>query len=362
MGFHHKMTTQESAKSIISNQSIESNATYTCTCGISSNSSGNITKNRDAKNLMENSCSHKNNILNFKNHNRGKLVKQIFLYLLGILSFIPCGASIGWSSNYLFGHWNNSQFLHSSTSWIVASLPFSAAFTSLSLVKLFRKLGIRVLLFASTTIMSLSWTFILIESYHSSILLIGRILNGIGIATIFTIIPIYLQDLMPTKHRKRIGNVMYAATIVGVLLEYINDFYPTKNSSTILMIIISILPTIGFIFFPESPQSLVRNQNYVDARNILEQFIPNENCDEIIGKMQNWTIAEQRDDEKFAVVFRNRSWIERLIPLFGLVIFDTLLSVTVILFYLKPIVFALGELNSIFILILTLKVGVFCVN
>lgn len=109
------------------------------------------------------------------------------------------------------------------------------------------------------------------------------------------------------------------------------------------MIVISIIPTIGFSFFPESPQTLVRKQEYVYARNILQAFLSDKNEDEIISKMQNWTICEQRGDGSFAVMFKRRSWIEQLVPVFGLVIFDALLGITAIMFYLKPIVIAVGK-------------------
>lgn len=142
MGFL-KISAQESVKSIISNQSIESSATYTCTCGgCSAKSTENMTRRNDSLHNQneKNLCVHGRNIFH---SNRRKIVQQIFLCLLGLciflflwdllrndwckeeidrilnidsnfscvgsIAFIPCGASIAWSSNFLFGHWNDSQ-------------------------------------------------------------------------------------------------------------------------------------------------------------------------------------------------------------------------------------------------------------
>lgn len=84
MGFH-KITTQDSVKSIISNQSIESNATYTCTCGVDGvKSTGNMTRNDSLHNANEeeNSC-----VQTFHTNENRKMVQQIFLYILGWLKF-----------------------------------------------------------------------------------------------------------------------------------------------------------------------------------------------------------------------------------------------------------------------------------
>lgn len=76
MGFL-KITTQDSVKSIISNQSIESSATYTCTCGVvdggSVKSTGIMTRNDSMhnRNEEESACVHR------------KILQEIFLYVLG---------------------------------------------------------------------------------------------------------------------------------------------------------------------------------------------------------------------------------------------------------------------------------------
>lgn len=125
---------------------------------------------------------------------------------------------------------------------------------------------------------------------------------------------------------------------------FINTGYRSNdNLLSIIMIAVSIIATIGFSFFPESPQTLVHRQEYVDARNVLQEFLPDKYEDEIINKMQCWSICEQRGDGSLAVMFKSRTWVEQLVPFFGLVIFDALLGVTAMMFYLKPIVFAVGK-------------------
>lgn len=106
------------------------------------------------------------------------------------------------------------------------------------------------------------------------------------------------------------------------------------------MIGVSLMAVIGIALYPESPQTLINNGRYTDARRLLEKFMDDD--DEIITKIQNWGIKKTQKYE-LKIVFKQKTWIEKLIPLFGLIIFDSLLGVTVMLFYLKPIIEATGK-------------------
>lgn len=92
MGFL-KITAQESVKSILSNQSVESNATYTCTCCIADRfkSCENIENSNtihSGENSMENLCYHRRNVIKQVNHRR-KIVQQIILFILGLCNVVP---------------------------------------------------------------------------------------------------------------------------------------------------------------------------------------------------------------------------------------------------------------------------------
>ncbi|XP_063704252.1 facilitated trehalose transporter Tret1-like [Culicoides brevitarsis] len=332
MGFHNKITTQDSVKSIISHQSsTESSASYTC-CGI------RIIGNDNKVNSTEENSTEATT--------RSNIFQQIFLYVLAISAFLPCGASLAWSSNFLFSHWNDEQLLSTSTSWMVASLPFSAAVASLLSFKMCHIIGTRRLIILSTVIMSLSWQLILLQRsliQCDYLLYAARIFGGFGLGSIMLTIPKYMQDLLPSSHKNFIYKSLQSAVIFGAMIEYVaNDIY---EISTILMIIFPIFAVLGFAFFPESPQTLVHQQNYAKARKILQVWLAEKEENEIMSKMQSWSIAEQRGggDGALRVMFKSRSWVETLVPLFGLVIFEALLGVMAIMFYLKPIVFAIDS-------------------
>lgn len=96
---------------------------------------------------------------------------------------------------------------------------------------------------------------------------------------------------------------------------------------------------------PQSPQTLVHRQRYAEARQHLERYIKNDD-DDVVAKMQCWAVKEKRD-QNFMQIFTQKLWVERLVPVFGLIAFDALLAVVPMMFFLEVIVDATGGFETI---------------
>lgn len=108
------------------------------------------------------------------------------------------------------------------------------------------------------------------------------------------------------------------------------------------MAVASLVTSLAAVLvLPQSPQTLVHRQQYAEARRLLEQYVRNDD-DDVVAKMQCWAVKEKRD-QHFMQIFVKRSWVERLVPVFGLVIFDALLAIVPMMFFLQVIVEATGE-------------------
>lgn len=108
------------------------------------------------------------------------------------------------------------------------------------------------------------------------------------------------------------------------------------------MVVASAVTSIAVkLLLPQSPQTLVHREQYADARRLLEQFV-NDDDDDVVSKMQCWAVKETRD-QHFVQIFKKKSWVERLVPVFGLVIFDALLAIIPMIFFLNVIVEATGR-------------------
>lgn len=93
-------------------------------------------------------------------------------------------------------------------------------------------------------------------------------------------------------------------------------------------------------FAPDSPQTLIRREKFTEARTLLEAYLQADN-EEIVAKMQCFTV-EEVSKMKLKQVFRDKNWIERLVPVLGLAVFEALTGITVMMFYLQTMLGATG--------------------
>lgn len=108
------------------------------------------------------------------------------------------------------------------------------------------------------------------------ILMVGRLLAGIGIGFGVMIAPVYIVEISPTVARGSLTSFPEIFINIGILLGYVSN-YAFKNlpvhTSWRVMLAVGILPSvfIGFALFiiPESPRWLVMQNRVDDARSVL---------------------------------------------------------------------------------------------
>lgn len=121
---------------------------------------------------------------------------------------------------------------------------------------------------SGAAIMSLASSF--------TVLMIGRLLAGIGIGFGVMIAPVYIAEISPTITRGRLTSFPEICVNLGILLGYISNYafsgLPVHISWRV-MLGVGILPSvfIGFALFviPESPRWLVMRNRIDEARLVL---------------------------------------------------------------------------------------------
>ncbi|MCO5556754.1 hypothetical protein L7F22_010306 [Adiantum nelumboides] len=114
-----------------------------------------------------------------------------------------------------------------------------------------------------------------------SLLMVGRVLTGIGVGFAMMIAPLYSAEISPARVRGFLVSFTEIFVDVGILLGYVVGFvfqFLNPSYNWRLMLGIGALPAIilayGTIFIlPESPRWLVMNGRHEEAKKVLETTV-----------------------------------------------------------------------------------------
>ncbi|KAL6286637.1 hypothetical protein ACE6H2_011027 [Prunus campanulata] len=128
------------------------------------------------------------------------------------------------------------------------------------------------------------------------ILMIGRLLAGIGIGFGVMIAPVYIAEISPTIARGSLTSFPEIFINLGILLGYVSNYAFSGLPAHInwrIMLGVGILPSvfIGFALFviPESPRWLVIQNRVDEARSVLLKT--NENESEVEDRLNEILVA-----------------------------------------------------------------------
>ncbi|KAI8011516.1 putative polyol transporter 4 [Camellia lanceoleosa] len=147
-------------------------------------------------------------------------------------------------------------------------------------------MGLAAIIFQTgAAIMTLAPTF--------QILMIGRLLCGVGIGFGVMIAPVYIAEISPTIARGSLTSFPEIFINLGILLGYVSNYAFSGLSVHLnwrIMLAVGILPSvfIGFALFiiPESPRWLVMQNRVEAARAVLLKTIENESeVEERLGEI-----------------------------------------------------------------------------
>ncbi|KAJ6424808.1 hypothetical protein OIU84_025557 [Salix udensis] len=224
-----------------------------------------------------------------------------------------------------------------------SSLYFGALVFTFAASHLTRSKGRR----ASIIFGSLSFFFgAIINAFAMNVamLIIGRLLLGVGIGFSNQAVPLYLSEMAPAKSRGRYNQLFQLTTCLGILVANLVNYGTEKihpwgwrlslGSATIP----AILMGVGALFLPETPNSLVEQGKLEKGRKVLEKVRGTSNVDAEFADLIDASNEAKAIKNPFRNLLTRKNRPQLIIGALGIPMFQQLTGMNSILFY-APVFF-----------------------
>ena len=132
---------------------------------------------------------------------------------------------------------------------------------------------------------------ILVNAHTFYTVLIGRLVQGIGIGIVIVVIPLYVSETVPARLRGRTMTLFQLFLTFGILLAYIVNiaFVETQNWRGMFYCVLApgILFTLCVIVISESPRWLYRHKQYSHCKQSLLRTHTEAETEDCLKQLEN---------------------------------------------------------------------------
>ncbi|KAK8518991.1 hypothetical protein V6N13_017758 [Hibiscus sabdariffa] len=139
-------------------------------------------------------------------------------------------------------------------------------------------LGRRPLLIISSILYFVS-SIVMLWSPNVSVLLMARLLDGIGLGLAVTLVPIYISETAPPEIRGLLNTLPLFSGTIGMFLSYCMVFGMSLTASPNWRLMLGVLSIPSLVYFlltvfymPESPRWLVSKGRMSEAKKVLQMI------------------------------------------------------------------------------------------
>lgn len=175
-------------------------------------------------------------------------------------------------------------------------------------------------------------------------LIIGRILLGVGIGFGNQAVPLYLSEISPAKIRGAVNQLFQLTTCLGILIANLINYGTEKihpwgwRLSLGLATVPAMLMFIGGVFLPETPNSLVEQGKLEEGRKVLEKIRGTMRVEAEFEDLIEASQAAQAIKHPFKNLLQRKNRPQLVIGALGIPAFQQLTGMNSILFY-APVIF-----------------------
>ncbi|XVE92928.1 hypothetical protein REPUB_Repub01dG0146000 [Reevesia pubescens] len=176
------------------------------------------------------------------------------------------------------------------------------------------------------------------------LLIIGRLLLGVGVGFANQSVPVYLSEMAPAKIRGALNMGFQMAITVGILVAGLINFGTSKieggwgwRVSLALAAIPAIMMTIGSLFLPDTPNSILERGHTEKAKEMLQKIRGTENVDREFQDLFDASEAAKKVQNPWRNIIQPR-YRPQLVVCILIPFFQQLTGINVIMFY-APVLF-----------------------
>ncbi|KAH7296627.1 hypothetical protein KP509_26G031300 [Ceratopteris richardii] len=176
-----------------------------------------------------------------------------------------------------------------------------------------------------------------------AMLIVGRILLGIGVGFANQSVPVYLSEMAPAKYRGALNIMFQLAVAVGILCANLINYGTGKiipwgwRLSVGLAAAPAAILTLGSAFLPDTPNSLIERGEFEKGRLMLQKIRGVQAVDEEFGDIVKASEAARKVQHPWRNILQRR-YRPHLVMALMIPCFQQLTGINSILFY-APVLF-----------------------
>lgn len=241
---------------------------------------------------------------------------------------------------------------------VVSVVLVGAAIAALSGGRLADSFGRRAMLLVTAAIF-IAGALICAAAPSLNVLVIGRLIVGLGIGLATSTVPIYISEVAPPQARGWQVSLFQLAITIGILAAYLVDYAFSGSGAWRWMLGLAVVPGailgLGMIRMPESPRWLAEHGESQRAREVLKRIRGNTNIDSELREIQD-TLTQAEERGRFADLFAPHVRPALVIGI-GLAIFQQVTGINTVIYYAPVIVQSAGISSASGAILATAGIG-----
>ncbi|KAG5887728.1 hypothetical protein JTB14_035078 [Gonioctena quinquepunctata] len=176
---------------------------------------------------------------------------------------------------------------------------------------------------------------------------VARIILGIGVGSVFAVLPSYVSEISEDSNRGILGGIMGVATALGHLFNYtVGPFVSVRVFSLLHLVPLILFYLLFLPFIPESPYYFLSIGNNGQAMECLKK-LRNETDSDVekeLLHMKEQVKESASNKAELKDIFKSKALIKGLIVCCGLMFFQQFQGIAPVLSYLQTIFDASGNI------------------